>query len=116
MIDKAGYDFGSVKNGLECFKTKIFDPIKAKLNLDISRFIICPGNHDINRNADKSFAETGLKNDLVSVEKINLFTNLKEDDYDGIQRIKEYKDFEFDLYKDVQEKLHSKFKFSIRLN
>lgn len=116
MIDKAGSDFGSVKNGLECFKTKIFDPIKAKLNLDISRFIICPGNHDINRNADKSFAEIGLKNDLVSVEKINYFTNLNEDDYDGIQRIKEYKDFEFDLYKDVQEKLHSKFKFSIRLN
>src|SRR5690606_1544077 len=30
-------------------------------------------------------------------------------------RIKEYKDFEFDLYKDVEEKIHSKFKFSVKL-
>ncbi len=116
LIDKAGKDFGTVKEGLNSFNKNIIEPILTKLDLDISRFIICPGNHDINRNADKPFHETGLKNDLNSIDKINSFTNLNEDDYDGIQRIKEYKNFEFELYKGINKKLHSKFKFSIIIN
>lgn len=123
MIDKAGLDFkekddsiSPTTKALNIFKNQIIDPIVHKLNIDISKFIICPGNHDINRNADKPFHETGLKSDLDSIDKVNLFTNLKEDDYDGIQRIKEYKDFEFDLYSEVGEKLQSKFKFSVKLS
>lgn len=116
LIDKAGNDFGSVGDGLETFKNKIISPILEKLELDISKFIICPGNHDINRHADKNFTELGLKGDLISIDKINSFTDQKEDDYDGIKRIKEYKEFEFALYKDVHEKLHSKFKFSLKLD
>lgn len=123
MIDKAGFDFKEVDDtiqptvkALNKFKKHIIEPILEKLNLDISRFIICPGNHDINRNADKPFHETGLRSDLDSIDKVNSFTNLNEDDYDGIQRIKEYKDFEFELYDGVDEKLHSKFKFSIKID
>lgn len=121
MIDKAGEDFKTesaqaTTKALNIFKDQIIDPILEKLNIDISKFIICPGNHDINRKADKSFQETGLKGELTSIEKINAFTNQDQSDYDGIQRIKEYKDFEFELYKDVNEKLHSKFKFSLKLN
>ncbi|WP_163411224.1 metallophosphoesterase [Flavobacterium ajazii] len=116
MIDKAGKDFGSVSDALYSFKENVISPILIELNLDISRFIICPGNHDINRNADKPFHESGLKHDLDSIDKINSFTNLNEDDYDGIQRMKEYKDFEFKLYEGIEEKLHSKFKFSTKLN
>lgn len=52
----------------------------------------------------------------MSIDKINTFTNLQENDYDGIQRIKEYKEFEFDLYKNIQDKIHSKFKFSLKLD
>ncbi|MBD1428506.1 metallophosphoesterase [Sphingobacterium litopenaei] len=116
LIDQAGKDFGSVTNGLNTFNEEVIKPILEKLNLDISKFIICPGNHDINRNADKAFAHSGLTNELKSIEAVNAFTNTLEDDYDGIQRIKEYKLFEFELYKDVNEKVHSKFKFSIKLN
>lgn len=116
LIDQAGKDFGSVTNGLECFSENVIFPILEKLELDISRFIICPGNHDINRNADKSFVHNGLTSDLKSIDAINTFTNTSEDDYDGIQRIKEYKDFELELYKATEDKIHSKFKFSIKLN
>ncbi|WP_454879773.1 metallophosphoesterase [Sphingobacterium detergens] len=116
MIDRAGSDFDSVKNGLEAFKNTVLNPILDKLKLDISKFIICPGNHDINRKADKYFNEVGLKAELNSIDKINSFTNSEEEDYEGIQRIKEYKDFEFDLYKDIENKLHSKFKFSMKLD
>lgn len=116
MIDQAGKDFGSVKAGLQAFNENIINPILAAVDLDISRFIICPGNHDINRNADKSFHENGLKNELNSIGNINSFMNSGSQDYDGIQRIKEYKTFEFDLYNQITDKLHSKFKFSIKLN
>ena len=123
MIDKAGFDFKETGDtiqptvkALNEFKKYIIEPILEKLKIDISKFIICPGNHDINRNADKSFVESGLKTDLTTIDSINVFTNSSENDYLGIQRIKEYKDFEFELYKGVDEKLHSKFKFSIKLD
>jgi 3',5'-cyclic AMP phosphodiesterase CpdA len=123
MIDKAGLDFkekddpiSPTTKAFNLFKNQIIDPIIQKLNIDISKFVICPGNHDINRNADKPFHEIGLKVNLDSIDKINSFTNLDVDDYDGIRRIKEYKDFEFELYKGVNEKIHSKFKFSIKLD
>lgn len=116
MIDQAGKDFGSVAAGLQSFKENIIDPVLATLDLDISKFIICPGNHDINRSADKSFLENGLKSELNSIESINSFINTDDNDYDGIQRIKEYKNFEFDLYGEVGNKIHSKFNFSIKLD
>ena len=122
MIDKAGLDFkekddliSPTTKAFDIFKNQIIDPIIQKLHIDISKFIICPGNHDINRNADKIYNESGLKNHLNSIDSINAFTNLNDDDYDGIQRIKDYKDFEFELYNEVDDKLHSKFKFSIKL-
>lgn len=115
MIDQAGKDFGSVEDGLNSFKENVIIPVVAKLDLDISRFIICPGNHDVNRNSDKSFAHDGLTSQLKSIDAINKFTNEAEDDYSGIERIKEYKGFELQLYKDIEEKTHSKFKFSLKL-
>ncbi|MDQ7959642.1 metallophosphoesterase [Flavobacterium lindanitolerans] len=117
LIDRAGKDFGSVTKGLNKFRESIIYPILKELNLDISRFIICPGNHDVDRNADKGFFEAGLKSSLNNIDSINSFMDGKDSDYDGIQRIKEYKNFEFDLYKSInQNKLHSKFKFSLKLN
>ena len=123
LIDKAGNDFKEkddvvtpTTKALRIFIDQVINPILEKLNIDISRFIICPGNHDIDRNADKPFHESGLKSDLNSIDKINSFTNQNEDDYDGIKRIKAYKDIEFELYKGVGDRLHSKFKFSVKLD
>ena len=116
LLDKGGADFGGPITAFEKFKENIIIPIIEKLEIDISRFIICPGNHDIDRNADKSFLESGLKNELKTTEKINQFIGVDKDDYDGINRIKDYKNFEYDLYRNVEEKLHSKFEFSIKLN
>ena len=123
LIDKAGIDFKEkddtippTTKAFTIFKNQIIDPILEKLNIDISRFIICPGNHDINRNADKQFHETGLRSDLDSIDNVNSFINANEEDYDGVQRIKEYKDFEFELYKTFDDKLHSKFNFSVKLD
>ena len=116
LVDKAGEDFGGGVKAFEKFKDIIILPIIEKLEIDISRFVICPGNHDIDRNADKSFHEIGLKTQLVSTDEINSFINTEEKDYDGIHRIKDYKTFEYDLYNKVEDKLQSKFAFSIKID
>lgn len=116
MIDKAGKDFGSVKNGLESFKQNIILPLLEKLDLDISRFILCPGNHDINRFKDDEIDENGIKTTLITTEKVIDFIKKADnnDSYKRIERIKEYKEFEKKLYRDIINKDQSVFKFSLK--
>lgn len=123
LIDKGGFSFkeegekiSTQIKAFSIFKNQVIDSILEKLDLDISRFIICPGNHDINRFADDEVDEIGLKGILNSPEKVIEFVK-KSDDNDSfkrIERIKDYKNFEKDLYKDiVDHKLHSVFNFSL---
>lgn len=117
LIDIGGKDFKSAGKGFEEFKSHIITPILELLQLDISRFIITPGNHDINRSADSKIDENGLKTTLTSSQEVIDFMDLanKSSSYRYIERIKEYKEFEFSLYETIsEEKLHSLFNFSIR--
>ncbi|HMR87332.1 MAG TPA: metallophosphoesterase, partial [Saprospiraceae bacterium] len=118
LIDKGGKDFGGAEQGFIEFENNIINPILEFMGLDISRFIICPGNHDINRNADDEISENGLKGTLSSSEKIISFINdsEKKNNYNYIQRIKEYKSFEYKLYDKINvEKTQSIFKFSSKV-
>lgn len=122
LIDKGGKDFPSKTNNgplnaLNEFKRNIINPILEELNLDISRFIICPGNHDINRFADSKIDENGLKSSLTTSEEIISFIDERqnENSFNYIKRIEEYKKFEFGLYEDIiSDKLQDLFKFSFR--
>lgn len=117
LIDKGGKDFGSARKALDEFQIKIITPILELLNKDLSRLIICPGNHDIYRNADSKIDENGLKTTLTSSDEVIDFINncQNKNSYHYIQRIKEYKEFEYELYKDLDcDKIHSLFKFSIK--
>lgn len=123
LIDKGGIDFKDIgdidspsKKGFKIFQEDIIEEILKKLNLGIDRFIICAGNHDINRFADDEFDENGMKSTLTSTEKVIEFIdkNDKENSFKRIERIKEYKNFEIELYKEITEhKTHSLFKFSL---
>ena len=117
LIDKGGNDFKGATNAFEVFKINVILPVLELLKLEISRFIITPGNHDINRFADNEIDENGLKTTLNSSQKVIDFMDdaEKSGSYRYIERIKEYKDFELSLYKTVgEEKLHSLFEFSLR--
>jgi predicted MPP superfamily phosphohydrolase len=126
LIDKGGISFKEKEDvlspatkGFAIFKENIIEPILEKLNLDISRFIICPGNHDINRFADDEADEIGQKATLTTPDKIIEFIKKSDenDSFKRIERIKEYKIFEQDLYKEIDDnKLHSLFKFSVIAN
>ena len=123
LIDKGGIDFkvkgdtdSPATKGFGIFRKEIIIPILEKLNLNIDRFIICPGNHDINRYADDEFDENGMKSTLVTTEKVIEFIdkNDKENSFKRIERIREYKNFEIELYGKITEnKVHSLFKFSL---
>lgn len=117
LIDKGGKDFKGTRLALEEFKTNIIEPILAKLDLDISRFIICPGNHDIDRAKDSKIDENGLKSTLlVSDDVIDfIITSAKENSFQYIKRIEDYKNFEIELYKDIEnDNIHSMFNFSLK--
>ena len=75
LIDKGGKDFGSARKALDEFQIKIITPILELLNKDLSRLIICPGNHDINRNADSKIDENGLKTTLTTSDEVIDFIN-----------------------------------------
>lgn len=51
------------------------DPTLAIYGLDVSRFFIVPGNHDISKKAVESnvWLEKGLSSDLTSLDKVNSF-------------------------------------------
>ncbi|QAA80547.1 metallophosphoesterase [Aequorivita sp. H23M31] len=117
LIDKGGKDFSKANLAFEEFNENIIKPIIHFLKLDISKFIICPGNHDINRSADDEIDENGLKSTLTSSEKIIDFIGNAEktNSYKRIERIRDYKIFESKLYENIiEDKIQSLFTFSIK--
>lgn len=117
LLDKGGKDFKGAEKGFVEFKNHIILPILGLLNLDISRFVITAGNHDIVRAADSRIDENGLKTSLTTSQEVIDFMDdaEKSNSYRYIERIKEYKNFEFSLYESITEnKLHSLFEFSMR--
>ncbi|MDO9153040.1 MAG: metallophosphoesterase [Paludibacter sp.] len=117
LIDKGGKDFEGASNAFDLFEQNIIKPVIETLGLDVSKFIICPGNHDIDRLADDEIDENGLKTTLNSSEKIISFieNSEKENSFKRIERIKQYKTFEHKLYENIQvDKIQSIFSFSLK--
>lgn len=117
LLDKGGKDFEGAAQGFAVFEEEIISPLLEHLDLDISRFIICPGNHDIERDADDEIDEEGMKAVMTSSDKVMNFINKaeKEKSFNRIKRIQSYKSFETELYKNIsEEKSQSLFKFSLK--
>lgn len=104
LIDKGGDSFESIEKAFEEFQSNIITPIISTLGLSIERFLIIPGNHDLNQKADKEFVDIGLRSYFISSDKIQSFIkNGKEGDYQGFERIKPFKEFEGKLYSGVAD-------------
>ncbi len=59
--------------GFEKVVSAFVDPLLSAAGVPRDRFVLCPGNHDISRNAVIDFVEDGLRSSLASVTKINGF-------------------------------------------
>jgi predicted MPP superfamily phosphohydrolase len=106
LIDIGGKDFDSVEKAFKAFNIEVIKPIITSLNIPIDKFLIIPGNHDVVRSEDSKRDELGSKNFFTSVENISEFINnaIKEENFDGMKRIQAFKNFEKELYKDVEIK------------
>lgn len=107
-INRGGEGYENTVDALYSFGNCFIYPLLSILGLDKSRFIICPGNHDIDRKADNEIIENGIKVMLKNQTEIEKFFH--NDSYlDFVNRIKPYKQFEKDLYAGVFDDSNSRF-------
>lgn len=106
LIDKGGYKSNNINEAFISFKDKIITPIIESTKLPLDHFILAPGNHDIDRNADSDFENAGLKAKFKSegTAYLNKYTRELEskEDKKGAYRIDAYHSFVKDLYKDCK--------------
>lgn len=94
LINIGGKNYTDIEAAfLDCEKVLI-NPLLEITGLTKDRFYFTPGNHDINRNADSKFIESGIEKELDSEEKINSYMAAPE----GNERIKAFKKFEQNFY------------------
>lgn len=101
MVDKGGVDFGGVKAGLERFRDVFIYPVVSQIGITADRFILAPGNHDINRNADKGYTKKGVRDEIKEggVDKINeIVRELLNNKGEPSKRIEDYYAFVSEFY------------------
>ena len=107
MLNQAGHGFSSINEAFEAFKKNVIDEMCSKLNLDVSRFVFVPGNHDIVRGADDPMMELGLDAQTSSEEQIaKLLRDNRIENY--TKRLQAFKDFEKSIYTPI---LKDNYKF-----
>ncbi len=92
LVNKGGKDFDDILSAFTSFELHFIDPISTGIGLPKNRFFFCPGNHDIDRNADTKVNELGLRALLVDAAALRKF--MSSGDSDGLQRVAGFKEFE----------------------
>ena len=77
LVDKGGADYSDITTAFNIFKEQVIESILNHTHLPKDHFIIIPGNHDIERSADKPFENTGLRVEFKTkgLSYINQYTN-----------------------------------------
>jgi len=110
LLDKGGMSFKDGGNKYENFIKDFWEPISAVLQLANDRLFIIPGNHDIDESLIDEIIENGLTATLQSVEQVNAFVSkYSAKDHQGIERQKEFKDFEKNFYGQDESRYISNF-------
>jgi DNA repair exonuclease SbcCD nuclease subunit len=99
LIDKGGASFSTIDEAFIEFRKNIIEPILSSIGLPIERFLIIPGNHDLNKKLEEEWQDDGLKTHLCTPDRIqNFIKKGREGDYKGFERVKSFKNFEKTLY------------------
>lgn len=101
LIDKGGFDISKPVTTAECFQEfekNFILPIIDSLDLNRSRFLFVPGNHDIDRSKIIQNFENGLITTLNNEEIIQV--NMDNPSQLHLERIDDYKRFERSYFKD----------------
>jgi Icc-related predicted phosphoesterase len=109
IVDKGGESFSTGENYYKLIEQEILLKIAKTLQIDKSKLIFIPGNHDVKEQSIDEISESGLLH-LSSIESINKFVDSNISIYhDGIERIKYYKEFEKEFYTDFENKQLTNF-------
>lgn len=109
LVDKGGEAFSTGENYYKLIEKEILLKITAALNIEKSKLIIIPGNHDVKEQSIDEISESGLLH-LSSIENVNKFIDSHLTIYhDGINRIQYYKEFEKEFYSDFENKQLTNF-------
>lgn len=103
LVDKGGSSFTSLDDAFLEFEIQVIEKLTNELGLPKNRFIIIPGNHDIDRRADLKSTEMGLRLQLSTIDAINDFLNDEHEFLGSTKRIERYKIFENTLYEDSEQ-------------
>jgi len=92
LVDKGGKSFGDLEYSFLEFEERVITPILSCVGLTKNDFFFVPGNHDIDRNADKVKDEIGMEGWLNSPEIVNQY--IDSNDTDGRKRMLPFKNYE----------------------
>lgn len=100
LLSKAGVD-----SHFKFFEKKFIDPICEGLSLSKNNFLIVPGNHDVDESKINWIEEKKLAHDKIRFlsethegETYLTENTLEKNKYKNSQRIKEFKEFEYDFH------------------
>lgn len=97
MIDRGAEGFTSMAIAFGNFKFLVADKIAKHLNISADRIIIAPGNHDIDKKADKQHLETGIYEHLCTIKDVDNFIS-DPTNFDDVKRIAEFNKFQEGYY------------------
>jgi predicted MPP superfamily phosphohydrolase len=92
MIDKGGKGFPTMSEAFMNFKLLIIDKILSELNLDQERFVFVCGNHDVVRDKDNEYLESGLASKLNDITTLDDFVRDSKS-IDKVKRMEDFNDF-----------------------
>lgn len=102
LVNNGGKNYSGLEEAFIDFEITFIEPLLKVTSLNKDSFFFVPGNHDINRSLDSIYIENGLTQNLNSQEKLNEFYKKPE----GVDRIKEYQEFEEHFYKESESKIN----------
>lgn len=111
MLEQGGVGYGNnLEQGFADFHLRVIKPILAVLNLPQDRFIFTPGNHDVNREADKRYFDNNLlssSRDVISINNLLKDSEIAED----LGKVDDFKRFEKEYYDNCDHITYCKGKF-----
>lgn len=79
----------------------LFDSLQSELGIDPNNFIICPGNHDIDRNKISKSLKAYFNAEIKDNDQLNKFYRTKDNDYqNSLAPLSPYKKFADEYYTD----------------
>lgn len=99
MINMGGKKDG-VSNALDFFLENVIFPIAETLNIELSRFFLGCGNHEVDRNVVKEGIDKVLKGDLNSIDSVNeyIVEGYKPESDFPLKRTQDYYKFMINYY------------------